>query len=79
MIAMARRQYTANARKESSDTAIDVVTTAKKASGTETDSRIKGVMAYTGFHMLSSTLDDPSRSIMVSTRGAVRKMAGVRM
>jgi len=45
MIAMARRQYTVNARKERSDTAIEVVTMAKKASGMETESRIKGVTA----------------------------------
>ena len=44
-IAMARRQYTVNARKERSDTAMEVVTTAKMASGIETDSRIKGVTA----------------------------------
>jgi hypothetical protein len=44
-IAMARRQYTANARKERSDMAIDVVTTAKMASGIEKDSSMKGVIA----------------------------------
>jgi hypothetical protein len=45
MIATARRQYTANARKERSDMAIDVVTTAKMASGTETNSSMIGVTA----------------------------------
>ena len=37
--------------------AIDVVTTAKMASGIEMDSRTKGATAYTGFHMLSSMLN----------------------
>jgi len=44
-MATARRQYTANARKESSDMAADVVTTAKMASGMETNSSIRGVRA----------------------------------
>jgi hypothetical protein len=44
-MAMASRQYTANARKERSDIAMDVVTTAKMASGIEMDSNTKGVIA----------------------------------
>jgi len=49
--------------------AIDVVMTPKTASGIEIESNTKGAIAYIGFHMLSSTLEEPSRNNIVSARG----------
>ena len=50
---------------------------ADMASGIERVSRIKGAMAYIGFHMLMSTLVEPMRrSMLENGQGSGRTMMG---
>ena len=49
--------------------AMDVVKMARMASGMEMPTKTKSAIKYTGFHMLSVTLNEPRRAIFTPTRG----------
>jgi hypothetical protein len=52
--------------------AIDVVMVAKIAKGIDTTSRTRGATAYSGFHTLSSTLNDLMPTSIVDIWGGYR-------